>query len=261
MKLTEKVLFQYGKSVSLSCNIPLPIKFYVNNVEATSSKYEINSTFLTIKTISKQNDIFNEIILNCLLEKTDILNRYFCNNTAGDRIDFEKGISPHLYKVDFMTVFGVSGTEAKLSCYLLVGSENNQTVNWYWKNSNGLTLNTENQYKIENKNDSSTLILIKGDLKDSGNYECLATNLYGSHNRSTKLVIKSNLAPIWPFLGAIGELVLLAIILFYYELFVKKEFKLFKRQKTAPLSLTDTRSMDSKSSSSETELINVKSIF
>ncbi|CAF0815393.1 unnamed protein product [Brachionus calyciflorus] len=235
---TEEVLFNYGKPLTLICNISSPVKFYVNNTEASASKYEINSTTLTIKS----------------LRKDDIKASYFCNNSLGDKIIFEKNISPFLFKFDFMSNFGISGNPVSLSCYLLIGSENNESIEWQWKFQNGEVIGSDERFKIENKITNSTLTILRSDSKDSGSYECYAFNSYGNHSRNTKLVIKSNLAPLWPFLGTIGQFLILVLILLYYEINVKKSIKLFKRQKTSPILMSDTSSMSSNSNSSETNL-------
>lgn len=64
----------------------------------------------------------------------------------------------------------------------------------------------------------------------------------------TCFLSKGNLAPLWPFFGTLGQIVILGLILFFYERFYKKG-DLFKSSKTKPMELTDTRS-----DSSQTDL-------
>ncbi|RNA06817.1 hypothetical protein BpHYR1_012191 [Brachionus plicatilis] len=215
----ETILLVYGSEVKLTCNLTTPVKFFVNGAEAKGENYEIADLTMKIKN----------------LKKADVLNSYFCNNSQGDQINFQTEITPHLYKVDFLNFFGVSGKKVYLSCYVLVGYQNNLDIEWMWKNPKGEILNLTHRFEITSKNESSTLTIHDSMIEDSGIYECIAVNTYGSHSRTLKLVVKSNLTPLWPFLGTIGQFVVLAFILLYYEFGAKREVKFFKNKKTTPL--------------------------
>ena len=107
------------------------------------------------------------------------------------------------------------------TCYLLIGTQNSQSITWSWK-LNGNTLTADSRISFTSANDNSKITITESTPSDTGNYECVATNAYGSGSRTTTLNSKNRLTPVWPFLGIIGEAAIVAGILVTYELVAKK---------------------------------------
>lgn len=137
----------------------------------------------------------------------------------------------------------LAGTTTKIECTLLYGNEDKlNNISWIWRFGN-VTINATNRIFIKNK--FSPFIESALTIKDiyysqRGNYECQAYNKFGMANRYIRVSVKSkkklyfkffflnknfskilgSLAPVWPFIGVIIEIAIMAVILRYAD---KKE--------------------------------------
>ncbi len=79
---------------------------------------------------------------------------------------------------------------ATMVCHLIVGYQNNQTVDWLWY-FNNVQLNMTNRMQLTSNASESQLKMSGLTVNDAGLYTCEARNEYGNMSQTVQLRVKS----------------------------------------------------------------------